>query len=187
MQTTYTKEDDEWDSYYVFDNIEPNGTYQVRIQLNSDMIKTTDEFTLTHESFTKVDTINTDSIFNLRPDYFKVGQYYYMDLIDTLHNNVFNLYTDMEKFRNFPNPAITNTNLEFMIEKYENYKITIYDFELDSILSLMENKLEVGVHALNIDPSNLEDGIYFFQIDKNSEKRYCPFIKGLKGTPQPHG
>lgn len=183
IQTTYTKEDDEWDSYYVFDNIEPNGTYQVRIQLNEVMIKTTDEFTLTHDSFKKVDTINTDSLFNLRPDYFKIGQYYYMGLIDTLHNNVFNLYYDMSKFGVFPNPVMTIANLEFLIEEYENYKINITDLKLDTIMSLMENKLQVGVHSLNIDPGNLEDGLYFFQIDKNGEKRYYPFIKGSKGTP----
>lgn len=144
IQTTYTKPDESWDSYYVFDNVEPEGKYQVRVHLNSFMKIITDEFNLTKESFSMCDTNTTDSLFNLRPDYFKPGQYYYMALIDTLHGNFLNFIVDKSNKGIFPNPFTEKTNFTFDVMNKDSISLDLCDIKLNNISNIVKNQMEAG-------------------------------------------
>lgn len=79
--------------------------------------------------------------------------------------------------QNYPNPAITDTWIEFGLPVAQQVTINIRDIQ-GKLLGTVTNKLfTAGVHKLNYRVSNLPGGLYILEFDS---KRYKRSIKLMK-------
>lgn len=77
------------------------------------------------------------------------------------------IINDFELFQNYPNPFNPVTNIKFRIFKSDFVKINIYDLTGKMIKSLLQKRLNPGVHSVRFEAENLPSGIYFYNISVN--------------------
>ena len=65
----------------------------------------------------------------------------------------------------FPNPAYQNNQIDFHLEESGMVKISILNKNGELIRSVLNSRLEAGEHSQMIDLTDLEPGLYFYQIE----------------------
>jgi len=69
----------------------------------------------------------------------------------------------------YPNPVTRTANIEFTLNNQSNMKITVLDMLGKSAISLYEGIMNSGQHRIQLDASNLAQGIYFVKLQSNNE------------------
>ena len=77
-------------------------------------------------------------------------------------------------FKNYPNPFNPTTNIGFSIPKASNVKITVYNVLGQKVITLLDDKMNVGKHTITFNASGLSSGVYFYRIESGE------FIKTQK-------
>ncbi|TAE33046.1 MAG: T9SS C-terminal target domain-containing protein [Candidatus Kapaibacterium sp.] len=67
--------------------------------------------------------------------------------------------------QNYPNPASTNTIIEYSLAKDAFVTIGIYSVLGKEIIELVRKDQEAGQHRVSADVSNLSKGVYFYRMD----------------------
>ena len=70
----------------------------------------------------------------------------------------------------YPNPFISNTNVEFTIEKTENVSFELYNILGEKVLSIDNKTYDEGKHKININANNLNQGVYFLHTMIGNQK-----------------
>ncbi|MEA3445306.1 MAG: T9SS type A sorting domain-containing protein, partial [Bacteroidota bacterium] len=77
----------------------------------------------------------------------------------------------------YPNPAHNDLNIEFMLNKLSDVKISVLNALGQEIISVNQ-ELSSGQQKINLDVSKLESGIYFINIEANGlDKKVLKFVK----------
>ena len=73
--------------------------------------------------------------------------------------------------QNYPNPFNPSTTIRFNLPEASIVRLTIFNILGQEIRTLVNEFKESGVNTINFDASELNSGIYFYQIisGKNSE------------------
>jgi hypothetical protein len=64
----------------------------------------------------------------------------------------------------YPNPSNANATIYFNLNKQENVSIELYDVQGNKVLSVADEKLEIGEHTITFNRNNLTSGIYFLSL-----------------------
>jgi hypothetical protein len=72
--------------------------------------------------------------------------------------------------QNYPNPFNPNTKIEFMIEKGAHTVLKVYDVLGQTVATLIDANLAAGSHVATFDGSNMESGVYFYQLTSGNHK-----------------
>ena len=70
--------------------------------------------------------------------------------------------------QNYPNPFNPTTSIQFGLVKPGKTTIKIYNVLGTEVMTLLDRKLEAGVHTVTFDASRLASGIYFYRIQSGS-------------------
>ena len=67
-------------------------------------------------------------------------------------------------FQNYPNPFNSNTEIMFALPKISQVELTVFNVLGQKVATLVNGKLDVGIHRVNWDASNVASGIYYYKI-----------------------
>lgn len=70
-------------------------------------------------------------------------------------------------FQNIPNPATGSTQIKFEITSPGEVNLKLYNILGKEVRTLMNKKLNEGIHTVAIETSELGNGIYFYTLKKN--------------------
>ncbi|TAL69201.1 MAG: hypothetical protein EPN82_07830 [Bacteroidetes bacterium] len=178
IKTAHTFPDTNSDNIYLFENIELNVPYRIRITLNEDFIDTTEEFTVTEN-----DTIFVTDTVEGKPDWMKNTKYYVAMLNEPEKNIVFDLLTNQQNLNVIPIPFTKEGEIDFFVEKTSNIEFEIFDIKKTFSKILYNKVFQSGKNMITFG-EDLDDGLYFIRMKIDNIFYYCPFIKGYKGTPK---
>ncbi|MFC2131192.1 T9SS type A sorting domain-containing protein [Bacteroidota bacterium] len=182
VESTQTIEDTSSDMLYLFEKMELNKPYRVKIKLNDEMIEITDEFVIKAEDIKEFPNDSVGEANFSKPEWIK-KDIYYIDMLWMSEKNIsFDLYTDREKINVYPNPFQETGWLGFSTESADNVEIDIYDIRLNKIMLFYRNSHEPGNYLINFG-NEIYDGLYLIKLITGGKTYYCPFLKGQKGAP----
>ncbi len=69
--------------------------------------------------------------------------------------------------QNYPNPFNPSTSIRFSLATDSNVKLNVYNLLGEKIATLIDTKMNTGVHTANFNGLNLSSGVYFYRIDAN--------------------
>ena len=69
-----------------------------------------------------------------------------------------------------PNPFSRETKIEYSLAKNANIKISIYNLLGENVKTILNEKQLKGFHEINITSSELNSGLYFFEIQTDTFK-----------------
>ena len=91
------------------------------------------------------------------------GTFEYSNIIEVNFETV----TSYNLSQNFPNPFNPSTKITFTIPEAGNVKLTIHNIIGEIVSTLVNKKMEEGIHSIVFDASSLPSGIYIYQIEVN--------------------
>ncbi len=80
--------------------------------------------------------------------------------VDELPNNLVDV-------KNFPNPFSDVTNIEYTLEQSSEVTVLIYDLTGAIIYEANQGQQFPGTHTIEIDGSNMAEGIYYYSLNVN--------------------
>ena len=81
------------------------------------------------------------------------------------------LPNDCNIFPNYPNPFNPSTQISFNLKENDKVLLEMYNMNGRKLETLIDSKLESGIHNLRLDGSLYATGIYFIKLrTSNSEK-----------------
>ncbi len=91
--------------------------------------------------------------------------------IETALNNLTTSAIDLKTIKpvslgqNYPNPAIGSTNIEFSIANASEVSLKVIDLTGKVIATPIYEKLNAGLHSVELKTDNIPNGIYFYRLD----------------------
>ncbi len=76
----------------------------------------------------------------------------------------------------YPNPVISNTNIEYELDKASNVHIEIFNYA-GQLVELMDETQSTGFHKFQWSTSDLPSGIYFYRIETSDNRASGRIIK----------
>lgn len=70
--------------------------------------------------------------------------------------------------QNYPNPFNPSTTIKFSLQKSSYVRLTVYDVTGRTVQTVVNEKLEAGVHSINFDGSKLSSGVYFYKLENEN-------------------
>ncbi len=92
------------------------------------------------------------------------GQFEYSKTINVDFNGV----KKFELSQNYPNPFNPTTTIRFNLPEAGNVKLTLFNILGQEIMTLINEYKESGVHTINFDASELNSGMYIYEIEAGS-------------------
>jgi hypothetical protein len=81
-----------------------------------------------------------------------------------LFERLYRVPTEYALYQNYPNPFNSSTTIEFDIPERTNVKLIIYDILAREVETLIDKELEPGKYKINLTPTNLPSGVYFYTL-----------------------
>lgn len=97
--------------------------------------------------------------------------------ISTANSNLKNKTLSLIQLQLFPNPTLAIATLDFDLEKNENIKVEIFNVAGQLLSTPFFGKKSIGNHQLELDVSNISQGIYFCKIKIGEQVQVLKFIK----------
>jgi hypothetical protein len=66
--------------------------------------------------------------------------------------------------QNYPNPFNPSTQIRFELPEANNVRLAVYDILGREVELLVDERLNPGVHTVNLDASNLSGGVYIYRL-----------------------
>ena len=91
-------------------------------------------------------------------------QYQTVVSVNEVNSNIetFNL------LQNYPNPFNSSTTIEYHLPVSTNVKLMVYDILGREVVSLVNDKISVGVHRIVFDAGGLPSGLYYYRLQAGS-------------------
>ena len=77
----------------------------------------------------------------------------------------FDVPSDFVLSQNYPNPFNPSTKISFSIPVESHVTLKIFNLLGEEVINLLNGTVNAGYHNVNFDASNLNSGIYFYQIE----------------------
>jgi len=72
-------------------------------------------------------------------------------------------------YQNYPNPFNPCTEIKFDLAKSSHVKLSVFNASGEMVKILANNTLSNGTHSYNFDGSNLNSGVYYYQLSVNNK------------------
>ncbi len=90
----------------------------------------------------------------------------------TLEDKLVDVKSDLSKIpnsfslqQNYPNPFNPTTTVNFNLPVRSDVRLEVYNLLGQKVLTLLNQKLSVGNHSVNVNAASLSSGVYFYRID----------------------
>jgi photosystem II stability/assembly factor-like uncharacterized protein len=83
---------------------------------------------------------------------------------------------EFKLYQNYPNPFNPSTIIKFQIKDLRFVSLKIFDMLGKEIATLVNEKKTPGVYEVNFDGSNLNSGVYFYQLNAGNFKETKKFL-----------
>ena len=103
------------------------------------------------------------------------SDFFTVTIVTSLDMFKFEIPKDFQLLQNYPNPFNPSTIIRFGIPFNSTVKLDVYDVLGRKVTSLFNGNLEAGYHEFNFNASNLSSGIYFYNIQANSNDNQNQF------------
>jgi hypothetical protein len=67
--------------------------------------------------------------------------------------------------QNYPNPFNPTTTIGFDLSSSETVRLNVYNYSGQIVKSLVDGKMNAGVHTVNFDASSLSAGVYYYTLE----------------------
>ena len=91
------------------------------------------------------------------------GTFKYSSIVKVNYQTV----TSYNLSQNFPNPFNPGTKITFIIPEAGNVKLTVHNIIGEIVSTLVNRKMEEGVHSIIFDATAFPSGIYVYRIEVN--------------------
>lgn len=81
-----------------------------------------------------------------------------------VEENVDAVVSTYELKQNYPNPFNPTTTIEFNIPKADQIKLSIYDILGRRVTTLVDERMEAGVHTVSFDAGKFASGVYIYSL-----------------------
>jgi hypothetical protein len=126
-------------------------------------------------------TVMNSALYGAASDGEIIGaRYWHPDFVDDfsdLNSSVNDFLKEKYALKNYPNPFVDNTNLSFKLEESAEVELVIYDLKGKMVGKVFEGPLPQGVHTIQFDATNLNPGLYFYQLRSQGEVISSKMIK----------
>ncbi|MFN0157846.1 MAG: T9SS type A sorting domain-containing protein [Bacteroidota bacterium] len=80
------------------------------------------------------------------------------------------LPSESQLFQNYPNPFNPKTTIRFSIPvgTFGHTSLRVYDVLGREVMTLVDGKMKVGTHSVQLDARNLTSGVYFYRLTTNN-------------------
>jgi pectate lyase len=72
--------------------------------------------------------------------------------------------SEFNRFQNYPNPFTSSTTFSYHLDSNEDVRLVIYNAAGGEIKTLINQNQSAGEHHLDFDASDLEEGLYIYQL-----------------------
>jgi parallel beta-helix repeat protein len=79
-------------------------------------------------------------------------------------DNIPSMPSDLTLYQNYPNPFNAETRFKFVVPRYQDIELTVYDLLGKEIRILIDERLQPGIHVVNFDALDLPSGVYFYRL-----------------------
>jgi hypothetical protein len=69
--------------------------------------------------------------------------------------------------QNYPNPFNPTTSISFRVDNAAKVNLTVFNAAGEKVSELVNGNINSGIHSVNFDASNLNSGVYFYQLSVN--------------------
>ncbi|MFN3393191.1 MAG: PQQ-dependent sugar dehydrogenase [Candidatus Thermochlorobacter sp.] len=98
------------------------------------------------------------------------------DYLRTLTLNVQPLHADEQPkkaysyalMQNYPNPFNPTTTIQFSIPAVSDVKLEVFNILGQKVSTLVNRRMEAGLHTVNFNATNLTSGVYFYRLQSGS-------------------
>jgi hypothetical protein len=66
--------------------------------------------------------------------------------------------------QNYPNPFNPTTTIQFAVPSVSDVKLEVFNILGQKVASLVNRRMEAGVHTVNFNAANLSSGVYFYRL-----------------------
>ncbi len=70
--------------------------------------------------------------------------------------------------QNYPNPFNPTTTIQFAVPSVSDVKLEVFNILGQKVASLVNRRMEAGVHTVNFNATNLSSGVYFYRLQSGS-------------------
>ena len=71
--------------------------------------------------------------------------------------------------QNYPNPFNPSTTIDFNLPASGEVKLAVYDLLGREVATLVNGRLEAGLHSVQFDASQLTSGIYMYRLQAGDQ------------------
>ncbi|GAB5408730.1 MAG: hypothetical protein BalsKO_10950 [Balneolaceae bacterium] len=71
---------------------------------------------------------------------------------------------DFKLNQNYPNPFNPTTEISFILKKASGVKLEVFNILGEKVVTLLNRRMNSGLHSVNFDASNLSSGVYMYRI-----------------------
>ncbi len=174
VATTYTRESDSLDCFFVFDNVDSGVEYRIKASLDDNIFSITDPFTIAENETGEQNKDSIRKILGFAPEWFKSG-IYYMDILKNYQNNlVIDAYNEDIHFFAFPQPLSNKGTIFFEMPETDECKMEILNHRFESVRIIFRGILESGNHTFSFDAADIDEGFYLMHYSYGENNKYFP-------------
>ncbi|MFQ3607849.1 MAG: T9SS type A sorting domain-containing protein [Chloroherpetonaceae bacterium] len=70
--------------------------------------------------------------------------------------------------QNYPNPFNPTTTIQFAVPSVSDVKLEVFNILGQKVASLVNRRMEAGLHTVNFNAVNLSSGVYFYRLQSGS-------------------
>jgi len=70
--------------------------------------------------------------------------------------------------QNYPNPAKEFTRIKFQLNSSGHVSLKLYDMLGKPVYTLLDQQMYVGTYSIPLETADLAEGIYFYELKKDS-------------------
>ena len=70
--------------------------------------------------------------------------------------------------QNYPNPFNPTTTIQFAVPAVSDVKLEVFNILGQKVSTLVNRRMEAGLHTVNFNASNLASGVYFYRLQSGS-------------------
>ncbi|PLX10041.1 MAG: hypothetical protein C0598_11275 [Marinilabiliales bacterium] len=105
-----------------------------------------------------------------------------LDQIVGIEESEIEAYSNLNNFKNYPNPFSNTTEISFDLEKTKHIKVDVFDIKGRKLSTLLDKKLNAGNHTINWEAVNdngqaLSPAYYFCKISLGQESKTIKMLK----------
>ncbi len=188
ISTTTTEESDtytasllKYDGFFRFSDLSYDTEYQVRVNWNDTISKTSSPFIIPQDKVVSLDSSQFVLNNTLYPRNITSNLYYLQLMPNKSEELVFdfdNKDVDIDlKTAVSPTPAISRVSFTMTLPQGSQCTLALLKSDMTKINSIVDMYFNKGNHSIEINLDDLENGMYFFELKYEDQTELIPFIK----------